>query len=175
MTLAQVQAAVAVVAALVATWTGLLIAVALLLPKQAGRAELALEERPRACFFSGLGMLAAVIGAFLIFQIPSPITKLIGQLLFLSFGGTLILGGAGLAALMGRRISDMSGAKTSFGSLVRGSLIYSMAIGFPYIGWLLFAPLSAIFAVGAGAKTLWPRRGQISPAQFTSVEGHGAL
>ena len=175
MTLAQVQAAVAVVSALVGTWTGLLIAVALLLPRQTGLAELALEERPRACFFSGLGMLAALVGAFIIFQIPSPFTKLIGQILFLGFSATLILGGAGLAALMGRRISEMSGAKTSFGSLVRGSLIYSMAIGFPYVGWLLFAPLSAIFALGAGTRTLWPRRRQTAPAQLTSIEGHGAV
>ncbi len=175
MTLAQVQAAVAVVAALVGTWTGLLIAVALLLPKQAARAELALEEHPKACFVSGLGMVAALVGVFIVFQIPNTLVKLIGQLLFLGISATLILGGAGLATLMGRRISEMSGAKTSFGSLVRGSLIYSMAIGFPYVGWLLFAPLSAIFALGAGIRTLWPRRHQIAPVPLTSIEGHGAV
>lgn len=50
MTLAQVQAAVAVVVALIGTWAGLLMAVALLLPDKADRAEAALETNSKRCF-----------------------------------------------------------------------------------------------------------------------------
>jgi hypothetical protein len=175
MTLAQVQAAVAIVAALIGTWTGLLIAVALSLPKQTGMAEYALETAPRRCFLSGLGMTVLFIISIRFLQAPPPGAKLVGIGLLLALGVVLTIGAAGLAQLLGRRIGEMSGARTSFGTLVRGSLVYSLAMGFPLIGWYLFLPLSAVCALGAGAVALWPRR---RPAPLTpnpAAEQQGAI
>jgi hypothetical protein len=173
--LGTVQAAVAVVVALIATWTGLLITVSLAMPKQTGMAEYALETAPRRCFLSGLGMLLLLLSSFRFLQAPLPGMKLVGILLLLALGAVLTLGAAGLAQLLGRRIGEMSGARTSFGTLVRGSLVYSLAMGFPLIGWYLFLPLSAVCALGAGAVALWSRR---RPAPLTPspvAEQQGAM
>lgn len=158
MTLAQAQLAVAVVVALIATWAGLLMTVALLLPKQTNRAETALETTPKRCLVSGLLMLLLFGLTIILTNAPLPLMKIIGQIGMLFVSATLIVGGAGLSQLMGRRIAEMSGARTTFGTLVRGSILYSLAVGVPYIGWFLFAPLSATFALGAGILAILPRR-----------------
>jgi hypothetical protein len=163
MTLAQVQAAMAVVAVLVATWAGMMMAVALLLPKQSKRAAEALNGMPWVCGATGLGLAILVIIGFVLLQVPAPLIKLIGMVLLLGLGGLLSIGGAGVALLMGERISELSGAHTSFTALVRGSVVYSLAVGFPFIGWFLFAPLSLIFALGAGVVALWPSRAMATP------------
>lgn len=158
MTQAQVQAAMAVVAVLIATWAGTMMAVALLLPRQSKRASEALSGMPWVCGATGLGLAFLVIIGFVLLNLPLPLAKLLGFLLLLGLGGLLSIGGAGVALLMGDRISEMSGARTSFTALVRGSVVYSLAVGFPFIGWFLFAPLSIVFALGAGVVALWPSR-----------------
>jgi len=163
MTLAQVQAAVAVVAVLVATWAGMMMAVALLLPKQAKRASGALNSMPWVCGATGLGLAFLLVIGFVLLGLPLPIAKFLGFLLLLGLGGLLSIGGAGVALLMGDRISELSGARTSFTALVRGSVVYSLAVGFPFIGWFLFAPLSVVFAMGAGVVGLWPSRVAATP------------
>ena len=163
MTLAQVQAAMAVVAVLVATWAGMMMAVALLLPKQSKRAGEALNGMPWVCGATGLGLAIMLIIGFVLLQVPAPLIKLIGMALLLGLGGLLSIGGAGVALLMGERIGELSGARTSFTALVRGSVVYSLAVGFPFIGWFLFAPLSLLFAMGAGVVALWPSRAIATP------------
>ena len=175
MTLAQVQATVAVVMALIGSWTALLISVTRSMPVQAGKAEEALTASPKRCFVRGLGMLLLSVLAVVLLR-GNPIMKLIGVLILLAQGMTLTVGAAGLAQVMGKRAAEMSGAKTSFGTLVRGSFIYSLAMLFPLIGWYLFLPLSAIFALGAGFTALRPeRRATLPPLPTRAVEGQGAI
>lgn len=161
MTLAQVQAAVAVVVALIGTWAGLLMAVALLLPDKADRAEAALDTHTKRCFLHGLGLMGLFAVGLMLASAPAPPLKLLGLLLMLGLSALLTLGATGMAKLMGRRIGEMSGARTSFGFLVRGSFVYSAALGFPLIGWYVFAPISLVCALGAGAAALRPARHMI--------------
>jgi hypothetical protein len=163
MTQAQVQAAMAVVVVLISTWAGTMMAVALLLPKQAKRASEALNGVPWICGATGLGLAILTIVGFALLNVPAPPVKLLGFLMLMGLGALLSLGGAGIALLMGERISELSGARTSFTALVRGSVVYSLAIGFPFIGWFLFAPLSIVFALGAGVVALWPSRVTATP------------
>jgi len=163
MTLAQVQAAVAVVVALIFTWAGLVMAVAVLLPGHTRRAEQALVEAPRRAFGVGVVIALLALGAAMLVAQPNPAGKLAGLALLLLFAAMLTVGSAGIASVMGSRIAEMSGARTSFGMLVRGSLVFSLAVFFPVIGWYLFAPLSALCALGAGAVALWPQR-RVHPA-----------
>ena len=163
MTQAQVQAAMVVIVVLIATWAGTLIAVALWLPKQSKRASEALNGMPWVCGATGLGLAILGIIGFALLQVPAPLVKLFATGLLLGLGGLLSLGGSGIALLMGERISELSGARTSFSALVRGSVVYSLAIGFPFIGWMLFAPLSIVFALGAGVVGLWPARARAVP------------
>jgi hypothetical protein len=171
MTLAQVQAAVAVVAVLIATWAGMMMAVALLLPKQSKRACEALDKTPWICGATGLGLAILVVIAFALVNVPVPLVKLLGTLLLLGLGGLLCIGGAGVALLMGERISELSGAHTSFSALVRGSIVYSLAVGFPFIGWMLFAPLSIVFALGSSVVALWPARATAIPPMAPPTRG----
>jgi hypothetical protein len=173
MTLAQVQAAVAVIVALGLSWAGLLLAIALSLPLQTGIAESLLEENPKRCLLSGVGMSLLCVVAIGLLQIPNGLAKLLGFVLLLALGAALTIGAAGLAQLMGQRIGEMSGAKTTFGALVRGSLVYSLALFFPYIGWFLFAPLSGLCALGAGTAALRPRRHMEIPPVTPNVHAEG--
>lgn len=172
MTLAQVQAAVAVVAILIVTWSGLLMAVALLIPDHTSRAEQALDNSPRRCFLIGVAMVGAIVLGLVLLNIPNPLVKLAGFLGLLWISGILTLGAAGIARMMGKRTSEISGAKSSFGALVSGTLIYSMAIGFPFVGWFVFAPFSLICALGAGVSALLPNRNSSSlPLKPSSIPG----
>jgi hypothetical protein len=163
MSLAQVQFYVALVVTLIATWASLLIAVSLLMPAQTGRAEYALDTNPKGCLLKGIGTTLLFVFSIILISVPAPPIKFLGMILFSALLAIMTIGAAGIATLMGRRISDMSGARTSFGSLVRGSIAYSLALGFPYIGWMILGPVSTIFAFGAGISAIWPRRQSVAP------------
>ena len=175
MSLAQVQLGVAVVVVLILTWAGLLISAALLLPRHAERASRLLEAAPWRSAAIGLGMafLLGVLNALV--RTPAPLLRFAGILGMLGIGGVMALGAAGIALLMGRRIGALSGASTSFGALVRGSLVYSLAVGFPFIGWWLFAPISILCAMGAGFAALLPepRRAPMPAQQASSFDVAG--
>ncbi len=163
MTLATVQGFTNFVLALIATWGGLLIATSLLFPVHAKRAEYALETNPKHCFGKGLVVLLVFILGMTLLSNPFPLAKLVGFGIVLLTLGIMVMGGAGTAHLMGRRISEMQEARTSFFSLASGSVVFSLAIGFPVIGWFLFAPISLVFAMGAGLSAIRPRRQVVAP------------
>lgn len=163
MTVAQVQATTNVVALLMATWAAVIIGVALWFPKQANRAKTALGGMPWVCCATGLGLAITIVIGFVLLNIPNPLARLIGAGMLMALSTLLCLGGAGVALLMGDRISDLSGAKTSFSALVRGGAVYSLSVGFPFIGWFLIGPLSIIFLLGAGLVALWPARATAVP------------
>ena len=157
MTLAQVQFVVALISALILSWAALLMAVALTLPEQTARAEAALVSQPKKCF--GAGFVMAVLLIITLISLKIPGVQLFGFLFLLFLAAIFMVGAAGLAKLMGTRIAQMSGWQShSFGNLVKGSLVYSLALMFPLIGWSLFLPLSMLGAMGAGAMALWPKR-----------------
>ena len=158
MSLSQVQMAVAIVVGLIATWSAMLIGISLLLPNQVGKSEYILETETKSCFWKGLIMLLVLAFSFLLLYLPLPITKILGQVVLMLYFATLVVGSAGLAKLMGRRMSEMSGSRNSFANLVQGTIVYSLAMGFPYFGWFLFAPLTALYATGAGMQALWTKR-----------------
>lgn len=158
MSLAWVQAVVALFVALMVSLTGLLTATAVLLPVHTQKAEHALERSPKRCLLGGIGLVLAFVMGIALWSAPVPLLKLMGFLIVTGLTCLLTLGGAGMAQLMGKRISEMSGAKTTFGALVRGSIAYSVGVFFPYIGWFVLAPLSILCALGAGVAALRPTR-----------------
>jgi hypothetical protein len=171
MTLAQVYAAIAFVFAIIATLTGLLTSVALLMPAHAARAERALDETPKRCFGLGIAILGVTIIGLIGFNLP--VFKLFSSLLLLGISGLITLGCAGMARLMGQRIGEMSGARSSLGCLVRGSLAYSIGVLFPLVGWLLLLPISVLCAAGAGLSAVWPK--VASQRLLKGLEGQGAV
>ncbi len=158
MNLALVQFGVAITMALLTSWAALVIVTALALPQQAQRARNLLDSKPKKCFLTGIGMAILVFIALTLVGNPQGPIKLTGFVLALLCGGILIMGGAGIASLLGTRIGEMSGARTSFGMLVRGSLVHSFAMLFPLLGWFLMLPLSILFALGSGVLAVLPQK-----------------
>jgi hypothetical protein len=182
MTLAQVQATTNFVALLMFCWAGVIIGVALWFPKQANRAKTALSGMPWVCGATGVGLAIMIAIGIVLLGIPNPLARLVGAGLLLTLSALLCLGGAGVSLLMGDRISELSGAKTSFSALVRGSAVYSLSVGFPFIGWFLIAPLSIVFLLGAGLVGLWPRGKGTAPMmppaprpEYDLMERQGAI
>ena len=157
MTLALVQALVAIILTIVATWTGLLVSVAFLMPRPAQKAEEMLQDSPWRCFLQGLGMAVVLVVGALLSNLGFPLVKLFGFSLVLLVGALMTVGAAGIAQTIGRR-GEEDGIAPNFGMLVRGSLVYSLALGFPLVGWFLFAPISLVCAAGAGLSALLPER-----------------
>lgn len=179
MTLAQVQATIGIVALIMATWAGMIIGVALWFPKQSKRASEGLQRMPWACGAMGLGLTLTLIIGFVLLNSPA---RLLGALVLLGLSTLLCLGGSGMARLMGERINELSGQQNAFSALVRGGVVFSLALGFPFIGWLLIAPLSIIFQLGAGLLALLPVRTAAVPplpptqrSDYDLMERQGAI
>ena len=163
MTLAQVWAITGLILLTMVTWACILATVALLLPRQSGKAEATLEGSPVACFFGGLGMAIFLIFGLVLLNVPFPAVKTLGFLLVLALAGIMTIGSAGVVRLISKRIGQMTGDKSSFQSLIRGSFIYSFGLNVPLLGWLLFAPLAILFSLGAGISGLFPAHQTIAP------------
>ncbi len=168
MTLAQVQAVVAGFILVILSLTSLVVTVALLLPNVSQKSASSLTNHPWKSLLLGiLGGIPALI-AIAMFRAPVPLLKLGGVVLGLMVLAVGTIGGAGLALRLGEQIGEMSGARTSLGSLVRGGILFSLAALFPLIGWYIIAPISALCAFGAGLQSLMPH-GQSSSAPATGL------
>lgn len=173
MSLAVVYFGVAVTMALLVSWAALVIVTALALPHKAQLAQSLLDKKPKKCFLSGLGMAILAFIALNLVSNPFPLIKLAGTALSLLSGGVLVIGGAGIASLLGARIGEMSGAKTSFGMLARGSLVHSFAMLFPLLGWFLMLPLSIVFALGSGVLAVLPQKQTYSSPVVPPLDATG--
>jgi hypothetical protein len=157
MSLAQVQFGVAITMALLLSWAALVIVTALAFPQNSKRAEIALANNPKKTLIAGiLGTALAILGLVLLGN-TAGVIKIVGFVVSLCMGVILIIGGAGIAQLLGTRIGEISGAKSSFGALVRGSIVHSFSMLFPMLGWFLMLPLSILFAMGAGYFAIVPQ------------------
>src|SRR5690242_19419373 len=133
MTLALVQATVAVILTMIGTWTGLLVSVAFLLPRSAVRSEELLANEPWKCFGRGLAVAIIMVIGLAAAGAGPVIVKLFGVGLLMFVGTVTAVGSAGIAQTIGRR-GEPDGTTPTFGMLVRGSLVYSLALGFPFVG-----------------------------------------
>lgn len=160
MTLALVQATVAVLLTMVATWTGLLVSVAFLVPRATARSEEFVSSEPWRCFFRGIGMAILLIIGIITASVGFPLIKLFGLGILLFVGAIIAVGCSGIAQTIGKR-GEPSGTAPTFGMLIRGSLVYSLALGFPFVGWFAFAPIALVIAAGAGIAAILPERRSI--------------
>ena len=166
MTLALVQAVMNIIIVLVLTWTGLMMAISFLLPEKTDRAESLITNSGKSCFLKGVGMAMLLVISFVLASLPLPIFKFAGLILIGAIGGIMALGSAGLAQSIGKR-SDSSDNASSFVKTLRGSLVFSLAVGFPYLGWFVFAPIALMFALGAGATAMLPEKSSLRNPPIT--------
>ncbi len=129
---------------------GMLTAWWLLFPGVVGRSAVRLERSPWKAFWTGAAALVlAFIPIVILLALPFGPAKFLGwagALLLLAFSS---LGSAGLAAHLGLRLSQRSGALSPAAGFVRGAFVLEMAVLFPLIGWFLVLPLTVFISLGA--------------------------
>lgn len=170
MTQAQVQAVIAALFGIIGGITGLLTTVTLLLPNTTDRATNALNKSGWRCLAIGIVLLIPIFLGIVLLRSPQIGSKLIGIVLLIFMSGIATVGGAGIAQKMGQRVGELSGARSTYGSLVRGCLSLSVAALFPLIGWYLIAPAGLACALGAGLIACLPLH---RPAPITAVVENG--
>jgi hypothetical protein len=168
MTLAYVQAISAFVTYLVLTWAALVIAVALLVPTHADHAKTQAESHTGKSLFVGIAMLVPFAVSLALIQ-GGPIMRLLAIVIWFCTACALVLGSAGIALVMRGRISKGS----EFTGLLCGSLVYSLALGFPVIGWFFFLPVAVIASLGAGTRAIIAARNESQNASATPSDYDG--
>jgi hypothetical protein len=134
-------------------YPGMLAAWWLIFPRIVARASERLERTPWRCLFLGaalalpLGILIAML-----LSVPFGFVKFLGTTLLLISLAVASLGASGLAALMGRRLTERIGSSgTPLAGFVRGAVALELASAFPGIGWFLMLPFGTLAAFGAAA------------------------
>src|SRR3972149_8017727 len=142
--MADVYAVFGTLLALGIAFPGMLVAWWLLFPRVVARASGCLDRAPSSCLGTGLGLAVAVaILAGVLSAVPLGLFKFLGLLLTVLALGLASLGAAGVAALLGNRLSERAGGGPSpFTGFLQGALALELAAAFPFIGWV--AALSVV-------------------------------
>jgi hypothetical protein len=151
-----------------AALTALMLATMLLFPRVVERARERVQSKPYRCFGIGAVMtLTLGVLAIAMLQVPQGPVKFLGILLFFGLSCIVFVGASGIAKLMGERVNEMAKPLTPFAGLLRGSIIISVSLIFPVVGWLFLTPVAAVCALGAGTWALLSgrRRAQVQPAK----------
>ena len=136
----------------------LLIGSALLFESKARAARRIWENEAGRALWVGV-ILVVTLGLLAIVLLKAPgAFKLLGWIVLLSLLAVSLLGGSGLALLLGERTAAQAPHLSPLGALARGAGMMSLAWIFPVLGWFLVAPVSVIIGLGVGAKVLRPRR-----------------
>ncbi len=146
------------------SFPGLVVALNLLLPRTVERAYIRLNRTPVKSFILG-ALVTLVIGVWVaaLAGAPSGALKGIAAVSAVIGLGLSSIGVAGLARLLGERISFLGETRSELVNLVGGAVIYELACLAPPVGWFLFLPLSVVTTVGAAVFALlrWvPRQKQ---------------
>jgi hypothetical protein len=148
----------------------LLVALNLLLPKVATNAATRLEKTPGRSFVLGVPVtMAFLLWIAITSQVPFGPIRATAFLAGLAGMGLGTVGAAGMARLLGERLSPLSGPSSSLTNLVRGALVYELACLFPIVGWFLFIPLAGVMVMGAAVFGIlgWLPRPQIQQSTPT--------
>ena len=135
-----------------AAWAGGLLA-AILFPERTERASLDFEQRPWVTFWIGLGMML-VASAIATVIVGIPATRGIGFGLYAAILGVGVFGSGGLFRLIARRVSDHSGAPSSYQALAKAGMLVVAAELLPFFGWFLLLPYVLISSFGAGVMAI---------------------
>lgn len=145
-TIGDVMGIVAFLTGVGGTAWAMTVAMGLLFPEQAARAE----GSTRGAFVRGLFPLGLLFLSVVVFNIPFAGSKLLGMVLMLAVLALAALGLAGLSRVVGRRIAALAPEMGEYPAFLRGAGFIVAASLFPVLGWFLFAPVAFVVALGAG-------------------------
>ena len=139
---------------------------ALMFPGPVQRCRGRLEKAPYVSFWLGV-LYAGVLGTLGIMALNAPpaLVKMLAPLLLAPLVVGAVIGGAGLTTLLGERMGALNKDASPFSLLIRGSLVNSLSIFFPVIGWFFFWPIVTLVGIGAGltAVVRRPRPSRTAP------------
>lgn len=132
------------------------VAAGLLFPCPAERARASLEE-PKRAVVRGL-LVVATLGllSFLMSASPFPLVKGLGLILLFWLLAVSVLGTAGVASAVGRRIQDLDPGMAAYPATVRGAAFVVGGTLLPILGWFAFGPVLFLASLGAGWQALVP-------------------
>jgi len=151
MTLADVLAVLAGLAIAGAGFGSVSLILSILAPALVARSAERIERRPGRSLGIGLLLLLAILisaGAFL--KVPSPFARLAGIGAILLGLSLAVLGGAGMAAALGRRLRGADPRALNIREMLRGVFLLESAVLFPIVGWFVVLPAALLVALGAG-------------------------
>ncbi len=128
----------------------ILVAFNLLMPNVVTRVHARLDKTPGKSFALGLP-ITLLLGLFAVANFESSV----GFLQMLAFITLFLImavgtvGGAGIARLLGERLAPQSQPNSRMAFLLRGAVVFELACLAPIVGWLVFAPIMGITAIGA--------------------------
>ena len=148
-TIGDVFAVVAVLAGLGITGWATIVGLAFALPGATARARTRIECEPGGTAIVGVLWLLIPIFGLILSNAPVPLLKLLATIIVA--GSLLIaaLGAAGLASLVGERISA-DGNLSRYAGIVKGAAFLSAAVQLPIVGWFVALPLLLLIGLGAG-------------------------
>lgn len=155
MTLADVLAVLAGLLIAGAGFASVSLILSLLRPNLVERAARRIADRPGRSLATGSLLFLAlliVVGTFL--KGPSPLARLagIGAILFgLSLA---VLGGAGMAAALARRLRAPVAGAPGISEILRGVFVLESAVLLPIVGWFVVLPSAFVISLGAGLHAI---------------------
>jgi hypothetical protein len=169
--MADVYAYTFIIIGILLSWPALLLALNLLLPAVTGRIEMRLTSVPRQAFLTGLVvMVVLLLLAAMAIEAGSGLVQGVGYLLVGLLLALWLLGGAGLARLVGHRMGSLSD-QSELSHLTRGTAVFVLAAFCPIVGWFLFFPFTALMAIGAAALGWRYKRNQPEPSVISVTQG----
>jgi len=157
LTLGDVLASIALLLTTCLAALSAMVLSSLLFPVRTSRAATEIERHPWKCALTGFfaGLPLALIGLVL-FQVPQPVVRFVGILVWLLVLMLAAAGSGGLAQLAGKRISDASGDRTRLSAVTLGGVLVVGVAALPLAGWLILAPLLLFCSLGAGVRAMRP-------------------
>jgi len=114
------------------------------------------ERHPWRSFAIGLGIAATLGASFLILAaVNIPPVKLVGTTGLLALVALSMFGASGLCLSLAGRLRAMEPGISVYASVVRSASFLVIASFFPFVGWLLVAPVVFIVSLGVGVQSLF--------------------
>jgi hypothetical protein len=151
--------------ALLTTWW-------LIFPSVVSRAQSRVENTPWGAFWLGLILIVAVtIPIAILLSMPFGPAKFTGWVLLGAALAVSTLGAAGIAALLGARLSRYS-SDTPLSGFIRGAVLLELTAFFPVIGWIFVWIPTILISFGATGFALlkWVPREKITNTETGAQE-----
>lgn len=141
-----------------ATWATMVL-YSLLFPTRVQVASRELEYHPWKSLLVGGAVLVPIsFVAIALLAAPNPLAKFLGVMVAVLILSVALLGGAGLALLVGRRVKEQGGADQQLRAFGRSAGILVVAGLLPFVGWFVLAPIVLVAGCGAGVRSLFERQ-----------------